>query len=207
MSSIASVYAHLAGATALTAVFAEIPVIPQTVVGVVLEVIVLLGLTFVLIGMSPGPLKYVAFGVLVFVAGNLLSTLTQRLQGKGVLLKVLAMVAGVFLGMTALALALPGRFLGFGPFLFAGLLGLILARVGIWIAGLAEAPQEDLKQGSTALTYIGVVLFALYVAFDTQVLRTRMGARLAKKDPIGATLSFYLDILNLYSHIGELMDQ
>lgn len=191
----------------LTGLAAQYPLIPQNLVAQVLSLVALLFLIFVLMKMAPSPLKYVVFGVFLILLGNTLAPLTQRLEDKEVLQNVLAMVAGVFLGMTALAVAVPGRFLGLGPYLLAGLVGLILARLGLWIGGLAGAPLDDLKKGSTVLSYLGVGLFALYIAYDTQVLKTRMGARLAKKDPIAATLDLYLDIVNLFASIGDIMGE
>ncbi len=207
MSALASVYAHLAGATILTGVASQFPLIPQNNwLIILLEVLAILVITFILLSLSPGPFKYGVFAVYIFLIGNLLSPLTQILDEKDLLAKVLAMTAGIFLGMTVLASLLPGRFLGFGPFLFAGLIGLILARIGVWIAGFADAPQNDLEKTNTILSYVGTALFAVFVAYDTQVLKTRMGSRLAKKDPINATVGLYLDIINLYTSLSDITE-
>lgn len=207
MSSLANVYAHLAGATILTGVAARYPVLPQkNLIVIVLEIIAVIVISFTLLNISPGLFKYIVFALYIFLLGNLFAPLTQILNEKDLLAKVLAMTAGVFLGMTALAFAIPGRFLGFGPYLFAGLIGLLLGRVGVWIAGLADAPQKDLEKTNTILSYLAVLLFAVFVAYDTQVLKTRMGNRLAKKDPINASVGLYLDILNLYTNIADVVD-
>ena len=205
MSALSTVYLHLGGAVAATGVAAAYPVIPQKVWLAILQWILIFAISFGIMFMKPGPLKYVVFALYIFLLGNSIRPFAEMLDQQDVLMKTLAMTTGMFLAMTALAFAFPGRFLGFGPYLFAALLGLILGRIGVWIAGLADAPQEDLKKTSTILSYFGVILFSLYVVYDSQVLKTRMGARLIKKDPINATIGLYLDILNLFLNLGDIL--
>jgi FtsH-binding integral membrane protein len=49
---------------------------------------------------------------------------------------------------------------------------------------------------------LATVLFAGFVAFDTQMMKKRV----FKKDYINASLGLFLDILNLYSSVGDIMD-
>lgn len=191
MSHIGMTYLHLTGALALTAVSSETPV---SIPGVTLIAAIL---TFVLIFLlnfaKPGPYKYFLFALFSLVIGQLISPSVKSLEASGQLREVLASVAGIFLAMTVVGFVDKQNFLGFGGYLIAALIGLIVARLILIILKLGD-PTSDLKKTSTLLNWVGTGLFAIFVAYDTQVLKARRNS-----DYVDASLALFLDIINLFT--------
>ena len=74
----------------------------------------------------------------------------------------------------------------FGAILFWSLLALIVARL-IFIL--------DMNQAHKILSFIGIILFAMYVMYDTNIILQRN----YYGDFITASMDYYLDILNLFT--------
>ena len=110
--------------------------------------------------------------------------------------------------MTALGFYDSMNFLGLGAYLFAGLLGLIAAQFLL----LSLGTEDEKKKGVQWLNILGVILFSLYTAYDIQVLRVKASECKAQRnqnihpDYPADSLGIYLDILNLFSDIGDLAD-
>ena len=102
--------------------------------------------------------------------------------------------------MTALGFYDSGNFLGLGPYLLAGLIGLFLAQLLL----IALGTREEKKKGIPWLQLFGVVLLSLFTAYDIQVLRVNARACRASKNrnfqpdyPV-ESLGIYLDFINLF---------
>ena len=207
-------YFYLFVSTIITTISRQFP-LTQNIFGSLIFLIVSLVLLFVVLKMSPGPMKHVVYLVLLLSLGQMFGPLDKQLEKGNTIRNTLVMVAGIFLGMTVLALADKGNFLGFGPYLFAGLLGLLVARVGLafyrYEKGKADpmlSITEDFQSWDKILSYVGVGLFALYTAYDTQVLK-KYGESLGPKgkpDYINASLDLYLDILNLFVNVENIIE-
>jgi len=98
-------------------------------------------------------------------------------------------VFGVFLA-AGVAMLAGGINLGykFGAILFWSLLALIVARL-VFVLG------TNMNQANKILSFIGIILFALYVAYDTNIILQRKYSG----DFITASMDYYLDILNLFT--------
>lgn len=193
MSHIGITYLHLTGALALTAVSSETPVsIPGP--GVTLITAILAFVLIFLIGYAkPGPYKYFLFALFSIVIGQFISPSVKSLEARGQLREVLASVAGIFLAMTVVGFVDNQNFLGFGGYLMAALIGLIVARLFLIVAKLSD-PTSDVKKASTLLNWLGTGLFAVFVAYDTQLLKERR-----YRDYVDASLGLFLDIINLFT--------
>ena len=189
-------YLHLTGALALTAVSSETPVsFPYVnIINTILVFVVL----FLIIGARPGPYKYVLFALFSILFGQILSPVVQDLQARGQLREVLASVAGIFVAMTVVGFADKQNLLGFGGYLFAALIGLIIARVALIVAKLSD-PSASVSKMNTLLNWVGTVIFAVFVAYDTQILKQRQKLRERNPDYVDASLGLFLDIINLFS--------
>ena len=75
----------------------------------------------------------------------------------------------------------------------AALIGLIVARIFLIVVKLGD-PTSDVTKTNTLLNWVGTGLFAVFVAYDTQVLKQRKN-----KDYVDASLNFFLDIINLFT--------
>jgi FtsH-binding integral membrane protein len=100
-------------------------------------------------------------------------------------------VFGVMLA-TGVALSAGGIHLGpkFGAFLFWALLFLIIFRL-IFVLG------AHMSQMHKILSFVGIMLFALYVVYDTNLILQRN----YNGGFIRASIDYYLDIINLFSNI------
>ena len=206
------VFAHLAGALAISAASAEYSnlganLLPES--SVLVKFLVNLGLLFglmygVLFTQPGGVAKYAFFIAFAFWVGQILKPYVQRLEDKGTLTRVLTLTAGVFAAMTALGFYDSGNFLPLGPYLLAGLIGLILAQALV----LALGTPEEKRKGIQWLNLFGVGLFSLFTAYDIQVLRVvarrcRSGKNSGfQPDYPVESLGIYLDFINLFSNMG-----
>jgi FtsH-binding integral membrane protein len=192
MSFIGITYLHLTGALGLTAVSSEYPIssLPSMkIVDIILSFVLIFAISF-----TPfGPLKYLFFILFCLVIGQLLSPRVKDLQSKGALREILASVAGIFLAMTLVGFIDNQNILGFGGYLFAALLGLIVARLILIFTSLGN--PQDFTKINTLLNWFSTILFAIFVAYDTQ----RLKAKKPKMDYIDASLALFLDIINLFN--------
>jgi FtsH-binding integral membrane protein len=161
-------------------------------------------LVLVLVYLKPGPLKYIVFFVFVFCIGTSLRDIADKLQQKDLLLDVLATVSSVFVAMTALGFYDKQNLLGFGPYLFAGLIGLLLARLGLGVASFVGAPTAAVTGVNQALSAIGAILFSIYLAYDTQMLKRMAATCRGNPDYINGAVNLYLDIINLFVNVGDI---
>jgi FtsH-binding integral membrane protein len=131
----------------------------------------------------------------------------DRLDQKDKLAHVFVLTTGVFAGMAALALFGPLNFLGFGMFLFAGLIGMILAEVVWMILEMSGTVSETTANtGDKVFSWLGVALFALYTAYDTQSIKRRAALCKGQGDYVNESLSLFLDFLNLFTNIASLQE-
>ncbi len=207
------VFAHLGGAMAIAAVSAETLDIDgqlkratgSKLFGMLISVAITFALLFAVFFTRPGsPLKYAAFVGFAMMIGQSLHSLVDRLQDKQALTRVLALTTGVFVGMMALGFYDRQNLLGFGPYLFAGLLGLILVQI---LLVIFASPAEK-EKALNWIRAIGVALFAVLTAYDVQVVKAgASGCRAAKKagmapDYPTESLGLFLDFVNLFNYIG-----
>jgi FtsH-binding integral membrane protein len=143
---------------------------------------------------------------IVFAAliGQILTKFVKRLEDMKILKEVLVTVAGIFLALTAVGFYDNQNILGFGVYLFAALLGLIVARAILLLGLLGGAPTQSISSINTALSWFGTVLFSIYVAYDTQ--RIKEDSRLKKKDYINSSMGLFLDAINLFENVGDILE-
>lgn len=163
------------------------------------EVVLILSSRF---WMDKTPLNYLLFAAFPLFSGftitpYILYVLTGYANGGSILLN--AFGATVFMGAAAALFARTTSWnLGvFSKAIFMGLIGLlVLGLLQIFIPSFRTTPFE------LALSGAGIVLFALFTAFDLQRISHmgRMGA-----NPFMLALSLYLDIFNLFLYVLRFM--
>lgn len=201
---LANTFAHLLGGLTITGIstqhpfVADLEVKPITYIFAFIMSIVLL---LVVLFSNPGPFKYIAFIALCATFGQILSGFVKRLKMENALSNTLILVGTVFLAMTALGLLDNGNMLSWKSYLFAGLIGLIIASLGLMF--MAKNSKEA-SVFSQWLNWGIVILFTLYIGYDVQVLKEH--AKLCKSNPdyVQESLNLYLDVLNIFQGIGDL---
>lgn len=115
----------------------------------------------------------------------------------GSVVRVALLTATIFLGLTFYACTTKTDFTGCGPYLFVALVGLCVASI---LCAFFSAMQS-------AIAGMGAVLFSFYVVYDTQLI---MGGKHQKvkyglDDYVFAALNIYLDIINLFINLLQLL--
>ena len=193
MNKIGYTYLHLTAALVITAVSSENPLSTSLLVSVA-EAILLFILLFLILSSKPGPYKYFLFFLFCVLIGQTIAPIVQQAKARGVLREVLASVGGIFLAMTIVGFVDNQNFLGFGGYLLAALIGLIVARIGLIIAKLGDPDSTDFSKANTALNWFATVLFAIFIAYDTQ--RIKM---IKDKNYVNSSMGLFLDIINLFN--------
>jgi len=147
------------------------------------------------IALVPMPqfVKFILFCVFSTLIGMMMSVFKKKYNPT--MIKTAAMgalsVFAMFLAI-GVVLVLGGIRLGykFGLFLFLALLALIVGQL-VFVLG------AGLTWANKILSAIGIVLFSLYILYDTNKILQRdyMG------DFITASMDYYLDIINLFSDL------
>lgn len=212
---LAKTFAHLAGGLGVAAVSSQFPIaayLPKSVgMGITIFIISIVFLFFgitILTGLSPvSPYKYpLAIAMAVFF-GQTMSSLIHRLDEKDILLDVLAMTTGVFTGMVALGFYDTQNLMGLGAYLLAGLLGLLLASILLVVLRATKIISGgQATTTSKALSGVGVGLFALLTAYDTQTMKARARACKGVPDYVNESASFFLDFINLFTNLANLRE-
>ena len=193
MNTIGYTYLHLTAALVITAVSSE-NVLSSSPLAFILEAILLFVLIFLILASKPGPYKYFLFFLFCVLIGQTIAPIVQQAKAKGTLREVLASVGGIFLAMTIVGFVDNQNFLGFGGYLLAALVGLIVARIGLIIAKLSDVSSTDISKTNTALNWFATVLFAIFIAYDTQ--RIKM---IKDKNYVNSSMGLFLDIINLFN--------
>ena len=146
----------------------------------------------------PKFVKFILFCLFSYIFGLMLSGLKKGVSSDiiNVAIQGALTVFGVMLA-TGVALFAGGINLGyrFGAILFWSLLALIVARL-VFVLG------ANMNQANKILSFIGIILFAVYVVYDTNKILQRE----YYGDFITASIDYYLDILNLFTNFLSYND-
>lgn len=195
---IAKTFAHLLGGLVVTGVSTENPVVADIDKKPLTNLCIFflsLPVLFLTTNMEPGIYKYILFTIFCILLGQTLIGVVNKLNLKGHLSDVLINVALVFVTMTTIGLVDNQNMLGWETYLYACLIALFVSFV---IASFI--PSEEQKKAGLGLwlSRLTVVLFALFIGFDVEVLK--MNAKTCKNpDYVNESLNLYLDIVNLFN--------
>lgn len=196
----AFVYLHLAAACVIAFCSAEfIQGIEQNVWTSILNTVIGFAALFGILLLSPGSaLQYLCFVIFALSVGQTSQTFLKLDEHKQILSRVLITLGGIFAGMTALGFYDRQNLLGFGPYLFAGLLGLLVAELGygayLFAGGKDTAPLSYISD-------FGILLFTIYLAYDTQRLKQKAGICKVPNYP-SDSLGLFLDLANLFNFLS-----
>ena len=162
---------------------------------IIASFLLLLSLAFI---PMPSFVKVLVFSAFSYIWGLLLTSVKTKHNEEQIRIAVQGALS-VFAAMVGVGLALlmTGNQLGykFGLFLFCALFLLLIAR-------LVSLFSDKLSSMRLGLSIFGIVLFALYVMYDTNVIFRRDYSG----DFITASMDYYLDILNLFLHLLGYQD-
>ena len=140
----------------------------------------------------PEFIKFFLFCLFSYIFGLMLSGLKKNVSSDAINVAIQgAMTVFGLMLATGVALIAGGINLGyrFGAILFWSLLALIVARL-VFVLG------AKMNQANKILSFIGIILFAVYVVYDTNKILQRD----YYGDFITASMDYYLDIVNLFTN-------
>lgn len=140
------------------------------------------------------------FWVYAGLMGLSLSTVFLVYTGESIA-RVFFITAGTFAAMSLYGYTTRRDLSQFGSFLFMGLIGIVIASlVNIFLASPGL---------SFAISVIGVLVFVGLTAYDTQTIKEMYfegdGPELAGKKAVMGALRLYLDFINLFMMLVQLM--
>ncbi|KAI8139993.1 inhibitor of apoptosis-promoting Bax1-domain-containing protein [Fennellomyces sp. T-0311] len=139
------------------------------------------------------PLNYGLLALFTLIEGHLVGTIVT-FYDQQIVLQALIITFGVFVGLTLFTLQSKWDFSGMGPFLFAGISILFVVSLVQIFLPFSEGFQ-------LAIAIAGVVIFSGYIVFDTYLIFNRYSA----EDYIMASVSLYMDIINLFLRILQIL--
>lgn len=150
------------------------------------------------------PTNYLFLAFITVVMSILVGFTSAMYTPQSVLLAA-GITTAIFILMTIYAWTTTTDFTGFGPYLFAGLMVLMVFGFAISILGFMGV---NIQWAMMAYNVFGVMLFTFYIVFDTQLIMGELGGHKVAftiDDYCFAALTLYLDIINLFLHILRLM--
>jgi len=109
----------------------------------------------------------------------------------------------VFFGLTAYACTTKTDFTGCGPYLCGCALAFLVFAITLPLLTVMGFHSAFMNIG---ISFLGVLLFTFYIIFDTQrILGGKHKTQFSVDDYALAALELYLDIINLFLYILEMM--
>jgi len=195
---IAKTFAHLLGGLVVTGVSAENPVlsnIENKPLTNLLSFFVSLLFLYLTLNAEPGIYKYIIFSIFCVLLGQGLIGGVKRLNMKGELYEVIFNVALVFSTMTLIGIVDNQNLLAWENYLYACLGVLIVSSI---ISGFFPSKEQKSAGYNVWLSRFMVVLFALFIGFDVEVLKAN-AKRCKNPDYVNESVNLYLDIINLFN--------
>jgi len=195
---IAKTFAHLLGGLVVTGVSVEHPVmsnIDKKPLTNLLIFLVSLPVLYLTINTEPGLYKYLLFTIFCALLGQGLIGTVNRLNLKGNLFDVMLNVALVFSTMTIIGIVDNQNLLSWGTYLYA-CLGVLL--ISFIISSFFPSDEQKGVGYGVWLSRFMVVLFALFIGFDVEVLKEN-SKRCKNPDYVNESINLYLDIVNLFN--------
>ncbi|MEZ5773347.1 MAG: Bax inhibitor-1/YccA family protein [Hyphomicrobiaceae bacterium] len=210
-----AVYNYMAGGVALTGVAAYLtysmaasnPAFAQAIYGSPLKWVIMLAPLGIVFLMSAGANRMsvgatqIAFWAFAAIMGVSLSSIFIVFTGQSIA-QVFFITAATFGALSIYGYTTKKDLSGWGSFLFMGLVGIIIASiVNIFLASSALM---------FAVNVIGILVFAGLTAYDTQRIKETYDvvagdATLAAKAAIHGALTLYLDFINLFIMLLQLV--
>lgn len=209
-SVLATTYAHILGALLIVFLSSKQSLFPNNLLVSIIIAVVTIVLVYILSMLSPGPLKYIIFGIFAFAIGQVLQPVIADAQKKEIVDEILFSITGIFLAMTAVSFWAGDRILGWGMYLFFALVGLLIGRIALVILGVTGGVTggidiSSLQSTSKLLSWISMIVFSGYIAYDTRFIVSQARRR-AKQDYINGSLSIFLDLINLFVSANDLLE-
>jgi FtsH-binding integral membrane protein len=198
---IAKTFAHLLGGLVITGVSVEHPLmtnIDKKPLTNLLIFLLSLPALYLTLNTEPGIYKYILFTIFCVLLGQGLIGTVNRLNVKGHLYDVMYNAALVFSTMVAIGIVDNQNLLSWGTYLYA-CLGVLI--ISFLISSFLPSEEQKSAGYSVWLSRFMVVLFALFIGFDVEVLKEN-AKRCKNPDYVNESINLYLDMINLFNGLA-----
>lgn len=202
---------HVAGGLAITAVSSKYTILLDAltssfgvwgIFGFGISQIILF---FVIIRLPANTVyKYIATIIFVYCIGQIIGYTVKRLEADNLLLRVLLLTVGIFVGMILVGLYDSQNLLGYQPYVVGALIGLIIAE--IILAILKSTKIIEYSSPMKLLSFIGLAIFAFLTGIDIQVVKEHAKSCSQSPDYIAESMSLFLDFMNMFQKIATIME-
>lgn len=158
--------------------------------------------------MRQSPTNYIILFVFTLAESVLVGFICIEYTKQSVLI-VTAVTAFVVFGLTLFACQTSYDFTGWGPYLMCAVLVLMGMSFCFWIAYMLGLAGTQAFQ-TMRLVYAGLsaIIFSFYIVYDTQlIVGGKHGRQFAIDDYCMAALALYIDIIQLFLNLLQLLGQ
>lgn len=141
------------------------------------------------------PLNYIFLSVWTFCEAYMIATLCSFYSPR-IVITAASLTAGVVFALTLYAFTTKTDFTYYGGFLFVATALLLLFGLFSFLFG---------EVVNTIYCVLGVLLFSVYLIYDTQLVMGKFGNEYEIDDYIIAALMIYLDIIQIFLYLLELL--
>ncbi|MEG0919685.1 MAG: Bax inhibitor-1/YccA family protein [Anaerovoracaceae bacterium] len=173
--------------------------LPLVLGAFVVEIFLVSALSFRIRKISKGAAKGIFFAY-AMINGITITSIFVIYELSSLIL-VFIMAAAFFGGLSIYGFATKKDLSGWGPYLFAGLIGLLV----FWISSLFI----NLQAFQMVACVIGLIIFIGFTAYDTQRVKARYyeyggDEEMLEKGSIFGALQLYLDFINIFMYLLQL---
>ncbi|CEM17696.1 unnamed protein product [Vitrella brassicaformis CCMP3155] len=149
------------------------------------------------------PTNYILLGLFTVAEGFLIGVVCA-VSDPAIVLVALSLTLGIVIGLTLFAFQTKYDFTSWAPYLFVVALGFFLTGLMMGIMGMFGV---HIKLLHILYCGFGVILFSIYLVFDTQMI---VGAKHARfefsvDDYCFAALMLYIDIIQIFLYLLRLL--
>ncbi|MDX1974400.1 MAG: Bax inhibitor-1 family protein [Rickettsiales bacterium] len=157
---------------------------------------------FIALGSDKPAVSLIGYALVAGPFGLLLGPVVGMYTAMSIV-KVIIVTGGVTGVLTLIGAIIPESLENWGGWLFGGLLILLFGSLGVPLLGLL-IPGFPVQGALTFLDWVGVFLFSAYIIFD---MNRAMRVPATVDNAIDCALALYLDIINLFIRLLEIMGQ
>jgi len=146
------------------------------------------------------PTNYILLGIFTVTESVMVGFVCAAYPMK-LVLGCFVLTAFIFIGLSIYAWTTKTDFTGFGPYLFGALLTAIIIGFGLSMFGAGDLAHK-------ALAGLMVLIFVFYIIYDTQLMLgcyKGHSQEMDVDDYVFAALNLYLDILNLFLYLLQML--
>uniref|UniRef100_A0A7S1P6E8 Uncharacterized protein n=1 Tax=Vitrella brassicaformis TaxID=1169539 RepID=A0A7S1P6E8_9ALVE len=149
------------------------------------------------------PTNYILLGLFTVAEGFLIGVVCA-VSDPAIVLVALSLTLGIVIGLTLFAFQTKYDFTGIGPYLFVCCIALFLTGLVLMIM---SACGLHFKWAHIIYAGLGVLLFSIYLVYDTQLIVGKKHYRFAFSvdDYCFAALMLYIDIIQIFLYILSIL--